>query len=87
MKVDNWADSKMESCSWDVLVSPVSPQGPYKWQEKEGQEGQNDALEISPMDQWIWTPNGGGLGSICGQGTKIPHTTSKTWCAVKGMDK
>ena len=43
----------MESYSWDVLVSPVSPQGPYKWQEKEGQEGQNDALEISPMDQWI----------------------------------
>ena len=29
----------------------------------------------------------GALGSICGQGTKIPHTTGKTWCAVKGMDK
>ena len=43
----------MESCSWDVLASPVSPQGPYKWQKKEGQEGENDALEISLMVQWI----------------------------------
>ena len=37
------------------------------------------AIETSLVVQWLrlHAPNAGGLGSIPGQGTKIPHTATK----------
>ena len=40
-------------------------------------------MGTSLVVQWLrlCTPNAGGLGSIPGQRTKIPHAATKTWCS------